>query len=56
MTNTPIIDEIIEALKEKGIMVDVPIKGTLPLPTRYFKRTKNKIRRNTLGQKLKKRV
>ena len=55
MTNTPIIDEIIEALKEKGITVDVSVKGTLP-PTRYFKRTKNKIRRNTLGQKLKKRV
>ena len=49
------IDEIIEALKEKGIMVDVSIKDTKP-PTRYFKRTKNKIRRNTLGIKLKKRV
>ena len=55
MSSTPIIDEIIEALRKKGIMVDVSEKDTLP-PTRYFKRTKNKIRRNTLGQKLKKRV
>ena len=55
MINTPIIDSIIEELRKKGIMVDVSVKGTL-LPTRYFKRTKNKIRRNTLGQKLKKRV
>ena len=54
MSSTPIIDKVIEELREKGLEIGVSNKDTLP--TRYFKRTKNKIRRNTLGQKLKKRV
>ena len=53
MSSTPIIDSIIKDLKEKGITVDVPIKGSLPLPTNFFRRNKNKIKKNSLGQKLK---
>jgi hypothetical protein len=53
LTNTPIIDSIIEDLREKKIVVDVSIKGTLPLPTNFFRRNKNKIKKNHLGQKLK---
>ena len=53
MTNTPIIDKVIEELKEKGLTVDVSSKDTLPLPTNFFRKNKNKIKKNSLGQKLK---
>lgn len=53
MTNTPIIDSIIEELKEKGLTVDVSNKDTLPLPTNFFRKKNNKIKKNSLGQKLK---
>ena len=53
MTNTPIIDSIIDDLRKKGIVLDVSTKDTLPLPTNFFRRNKNKIKKNSLGQKLK---
>ena len=58
MTDTPIIDEVIEILKKKGVQVGVSAFDAPPTKPNSKLRDKNsyKVRINCLGQRLKKKV
>ena len=58
MSNTPIIDELIEHLKKRGVEVGVSAFDTPPTKPTPKLRDKNcyRVRINCLGQRLKKKV
>ena len=59
MTDTPIIDEVIEQLKKKGAQVGVSAFDTSPTkPERQFrdKNSSYKLKINCLGERLKKKA